>query len=113
MTAARAAVTLPVCDRENPGKSNRQECGNVDDHDGGIDTRRLRFLGKETQGGGSPTLFDTDETMYGKEIYVLQGWKIIDPAVLADLGVPDHEAVIVVPKKLMKHLPEDDTYGVD
>jgi hypothetical protein len=100
-------------DRENPRKSSGQERDIVDDHDGGIDTRRLRFLGKETQGGGSPTLFDTDETMYGKEVYVLQGWKITDPAVLAELGVPGHEAVIAVPKKLMMHLPEDDTYGVD
>ena len=33
----------------------------------------LRFLGKETQGGGSHTLFDADETMNGKEIYVIQG----------------------------------------
>jgi hypothetical protein len=27
----------------------------------------LRFLGKDTQGGGSPTLFDADQTMNGKE----------------------------------------------
>jgi hypothetical protein len=72
----------------------------------------LRFLGKETQGGGSPTLFDADETMNGKEIYVIQGWKITDPEVLAQLNIPDHETVIAVPKKLMRYLPEEDPYGL-
>jgi hypothetical protein len=32
---------------------------------------RLRFLGKETQGGGSPTLYVTD-----RNTYVVQGWKV-------------------------------------
>ena len=32
---------------------------------------RLRFLGKETQGGGSPTLYVTDCNSY-----VVQGWKV-------------------------------------
>ena len=32
---------------------------------------RLRFLGKSTQGGGSPTLYATD-----RNTYVVQGWKV-------------------------------------
>lgn len=32
---------------------------------------RLTFLGKETQGGGSPTLFSTD-----RDTYVVQGWQV-------------------------------------
>jgi len=32
---------------------------------------QLTFLGKETQGGGSPTLFTTD-----RDTYVVQGWKV-------------------------------------
>jgi hypothetical protein len=32
---------------------------------------RLTFLGKETQTGGSPTLFATD-----RGTYVVQGWKV-------------------------------------
>jgi hypothetical protein len=71
----------------------------------------LRFLGKDTQGGGSPTLFDTGETMNGKEVYIIQGWKITDPGTLAQLDIPDHEAVIAVPKNLMRYLPEDNPYG--
>jgi hypothetical protein len=34
---------------------------------------RLRFLGKSTQGGGSPTLYSTD-----RETYVVQGWRVVD-----------------------------------
>jgi hypothetical protein len=67
----------------------------------------LKFLGKDTQGGRSPTLFDTAETMHGKEISVIQGWKITDPRTLAQLDIPDHETVIAVPKKLMQYLPKD------
>jgi len=32
---------------------------------------RLTFLGKSTQGGGSPTLYATD-----RDTYVVQGWKV-------------------------------------
>jgi uncharacterized protein DUF6879 len=32
--------------------------------------------------------------MHGKEVYVIQGWKITDPATLAQLDIPDHETVI-------------------
>jgi hypothetical protein len=73
---------------------------------------RIRFLGKETQGGGSPTLYDTDGTMYGKDVYILQGWKVTDPEVLAQLDIPEHETVLAVPKKLMQHLPKDNPYGI-
>jgi hypothetical protein len=62
----------------------------------------LRFLGRETGGGGCPTLYQT-----GHGTYVIQGWKVTDPEVLATLGsVPDHETVIEVPRRLMRHLPE-------
>ncbi|HUY52879.1 MAG TPA: hypothetical protein VMV92_45465 [Streptosporangiaceae bacterium] len=73
----------------------------------------LRFLGKETEGGNSPTLFDTEEIMYGKEVYVVQGWKITDQETLARLNIPDHEAVVAVPKKLMQHLPKEDRGASD
>jgi hypothetical protein len=62
----------------------------------------LRFLGRETGRGGCPTLYDT-----GRGTFVVQGWRVTDPAVLAALGeVPGHETVIEVPKRLMRHLPE-------
>ena len=59
---------------------------------------RLTFLGKETQTGNSPTLWETDDGQY-----VIQGFKL-DADALAQVGnVPDGELVIRVPKKLLRH----------
>jgi hypothetical protein len=59
----------------------------------------LTFLGKETQGGNSPTLWETDDGDY-----VIQGFTL-DAETLDQVGtVPTGEAVIRVPKKLMRHL---------
>lgn len=69
---------------------------------------QLRFLGKETEGGNSPTLYDTDEDMY-----VIQGWTIDDQETLAQLTLPDGEGALMVPKALMKHLPKEDDGAAD
>jgi hypothetical protein len=62
---------------------------------------QLRFLGKETQTGNSPTLWETDDDQY-----VIQGFTL-DPEALAQVGtVPDGELVVRVPKKLMRHLKD-------
>jgi hypothetical protein len=59
---------------------------------------RLTFLGKETQTGNSPTLWETDDGQY-----VIQGFTV-DADALAQVGnVPDGELVIRVPKKLLRH----------
>jgi hypothetical protein len=61
----------------------------------------LRFLGKETQSGNSPTLWADDQD------YVIQGFTL-DAATLAEVGrIPEGEAVVRVPKKLMEHLAKD------
>ena len=62
---------------------------------------RLRFLGKVTESGNSPTLYDTDEGMY-----VIQGWVISDREALSQLALPADESAVMVPKTLMRHLPE-------
>jgi hypothetical protein len=49
---------------------------------------RLAFLGKETQGGGSPTLFATD-----RETYIVQGWK-----------VPGQQHSVEIPARLLTYL---------
>ncbi len=49
---------------------------------------QLTFLGKSTQGGGSPTLFVTD-----RDSYIVQGWK-----------VPGEEASVEVPQRLLGYL---------
>lgn len=58
----------------------------------------LTFLGKETQGGNSPTLWADDDD------YVIQGFTP-GAATMREVGpIPEGEAVIRVPKKLMRHL---------
>jgi hypothetical protein len=62
---------------------------------------QLTFLGKETQTGNSPTLWETDDDQF-----VIQGFTL-DADALSQVGtVPDGELVIRVPKKLMRHLKE-------
>lgn len=63
---------------------------------------RLTFLGRETQGGNSPTLWATDDGQY-----VIQGFTL-DAETLGQVEpVPDGEAVVRVPKKLMRYLGEE------
>jgi hypothetical protein len=49
---------------------------------------RLTFLGKETQGGGSPTLYESD-----RGTCIVQGWK-----------VPGEQATVEIPESLLQHL---------
>jgi hypothetical protein len=64
----------------------------------------LRFLGKDpgSPSGGSPTLYYDD----GDDTYVVQGWKVTDPAVLAQMDIPDHETVVRIPRRMTQFLPE-------
>ncbi len=71
---------------------------------------RLRYLGRHSTPGSSPKLWDTDV-----EQLVIHGFKL-DADTLAQVGhVPDGEAVIRVPRELMRHLPKehDDAAGPD
>lgn len=58
---------------------------------------QLTFLGKETQGGGSPTLFATDA-----DTYVVQGWK-----------VTGQETSVEVPVRLLTYLQPGTRLGTD
>ena len=63
---------------------------------------RLRFLGKHSTPGNSPTLWSTDQ---GK--FVIQGF-VLEPDDLAQVGhVPAGEGVIWVPEELMLYLPPE------
>jgi len=73
----------------------------------------LHFLGKVTDGGNSPTLYDTSEVVHGRQVYVVQGRKITDPQTLAALRLPEDEAVIAVPKDLMRYLPGENHGAAD
>lgn len=57
---------------------------------------RLTFLGKETQGGGSPTLYATD-----RDTYVVQGWK-----------VDGHATQVEIPHRLLGHVEVGKSLGV-
>lgn len=61
----------------------------------------LRFLGKDagSPSGGSPTLYYDDT-------YVVHGWKVTDPAVLAQIDIPDRETVVRIPRRMTQFLPE-------
>ncbi|MBT8223981.1 MAG: hypothetical protein HKP61_08420 [Dactylosporangium sp.] len=56
---------------------------------------QLTFLGKETQGGGSPTLFATD-----RYTYVVQGWK-----------VPDRTTSVEIPSGLLVYVEHGSELG--
>jgi len=67
----------------------------------------IRFLGKETDHGDSPTLYATDQGSY-----LVQGWKVSDPDVLAKLDVPMGDTVVEIYARLMTHLAKDGLSGV-
>ncbi len=68
---------------------------------------RLRFLGKNSAGGDSPTLYATD-----RDTYVVQGWKVTDLEILAKLTDADGETCVEIPPALFIHLVEDGLHGV-
>jgi hypothetical protein len=59
----------------------------------------LRFLGGETGSGGSPRLYRDGED------YLVQGYVVTEPQLLAELCIPDGEAVVRVPPTIWKYLP--------
>lgn len=63
---------------------------------------RLRFLGKDSTPTNSPTLYATD-----CDSYVVQGWIVTDPDILARLDVADDETVVEVPPGLLTFLAVD------
>ena len=67
---------------------------------------RLTFLGKESVPDKSPTLYVSDQ-----DTYVVQGWIVTDPQVIALIAVADDEDIVEVPAKLMVHLAKDGVIG--
>ncbi|WP_455353571.1 hypothetical protein [Streptomyces sp. SYSU K217416] len=63
---------------------------------------KLRFLGKNSTPGDSPTLYASDQ-----DTYVIQGWKVYANDLLMRLDVPDGQTVIEVPTELFEHLTKD------
>ncbi|MFE0671965.1 hypothetical protein [Streptomyces sp. NPDC058867] len=63
---------------------------------------QLRFLGKNSTPGDSPTLYASD-----RDTYVIQGWKVYANELLTQLKVPAGQTVIEVPTELFEHLAKD------
>lgn len=63
---------------------------------------KLRFLGKNSTPGDSPTLYASDQ-----DSYVIQGWKVYANDLLQQLDVPAGQTVIEVPTELFEHLTKD------
>ena len=61
----------------------------------------LRFLGGDTGSGGSPRLYQDGDD------YLVQGYAVTEPGLLAELNIPDGEAVVRVPPSLWKYLAGD------
>jgi hypothetical protein len=68
---------------------------------------KIRFLGKESEHGDSPTLYATD-----RATYLMQGWKVTDAEILAKLNVPEDETIVEIYARLMNHLTKDGKSGV-
>lgn len=66
----------------------------------------LRFLGRETTGGQSPTLYATDQCSY-----VVQGWIVTDADILVMLDLAEDETLVEVYARLMTYLAEDGLGG--
>jgi hypothetical protein len=63
----------------------------------------LTWLGTVSGEDGCPSVFATNQGTY-----VVQGWRVTDPAALAELGrrgLPDHETAVEIPAELLRHLP--------
>jgi hypothetical protein len=59
----------------------------------------LTFLGGDTGDGGSPRLYQEDGN------FLVQGYIVTEPELLAELNIPDGETVVRVPASLWKYLP--------
>jgi hypothetical protein len=70
------------------------------------DAMRLTFLGKESVPDQSPTLYVSDH-----DTYVMQGWIVTDPQVIALIAIANDEDIVEVPAKLMVHLAKDGVIG--
>ncbi|MFC4005815.1 hypothetical protein ACFOY2_01175 [Nonomuraea purpurea] len=69
----------------------------------------LRFLGKDANsvGGDSPTLYAT-----GTDTFIVQGWIVTDPDLLAKVTLDADQDVVEIPFNLFDHLAKDGLPGV-
>ena len=64
----------------------------------------LTFVAKDPNSnpGDSPTLYRTD-----RGSWVVQGWVVTDPGVLAVMNIPDGETCVEIPDRLVPFFRQD------
>jgi hypothetical protein len=70
---------------------------------------RLTFMGKDPESNptGSPTVYRTD-----RGSWVVQGWEVDDPEALGQMDMPDGEACVEIPDRMIQFF-ERGARGVD
>lgn len=58
----------------------------------------ITFVAKDpnSEPSGSPTLYRTD-----RDSWLVQGWVVTDPSVLATMDIPDGETCVEIPNRLV------------
>jgi hypothetical protein len=66
---------------------------------------RLTFVGKDPDSNptGSPTVYRTD-----RGTWVVQGWKVTDLGALAQMSIPDGEAAVEIPDRMIQFFRRED-----
>ncbi|MDG4795994.1 hypothetical protein [Micromonospora sp. WMMD1082] len=66
---------------------------------------RLTLIGKDPESNptGSPTVYRTD-----RESWVVQGWVVSDPAVLAQMSIPEGESCVEIPDRMLQFFRQGD-----
>ena len=64
---------------------------------------RLIAADPESQPTNSPTLYRTDQGSW-----IVQGWVVTDPEVLAQMGIPDGETCVEIPDRMIPFFTEGD-----
>jgi hypothetical protein len=62
---------------------------------------KLTFIRKTIKSGETncPSLYRTD-----RDTFVVQGWRVSDPEMLAQLDIPAHETVVEVPADVLAEI---------
>ncbi|WP_144081784.1 hypothetical protein [Micromonospora wenchangensis] len=70
---------------------------------------RLTLIGKDPESNptGSPTVYRTD-----RDSWVVQGWVVSDPAVLAQMSIPEGESCVEIPDRMLQFFRQEDR-GLD
>lgn len=66
---------------------------------------RLTLIGKDPDSNptGSPTVYRTD-----RGSWVVQGWVVSDPAVLAQMSIPEGESCVEIPDRMLQFFRQGD-----